>query len=362
MRHNPNEPRFMSLPTVINWFFAWASRMKIDFRQRCSHCGDKSIILACDGTKIGMSFKNTFVRPIGTIENQVGDVLAIHRLNRCFLSNLQKCQKEVAARLAEARLNLKLIVKSVLSDSFTLNETSVFLLGSVRSVLPVAAIPAFEHMVNINNAISSRKNYAAFFHLLSYESCIDAVIPLKVTPILQQCLELEKLELLPSVTNVVEMGDQMRFYNKEASDLLHPKNSRNSLPQKHYFYCNTTVNQCSKYINLMCPRMKCSQNLKRATLPSWAGLIISRNIDAKSVRLEGLVLIEIGRRILILTTPLEICAQKNFCNSVTEACRIFSCGFAPSTAIAMVSTLFQQQKIGTTQQPLCTRILKQHQM
>lgn len=90
-------------------------------------------------------------------------------------SNPQKCSKEVAARLAEEQLNLKLIAKSVLNDSFTLNETSVFLLGSVRSVLPVAAIAASEHKVNINNNISSRKNYSAFFHLLSYNSCIDAV-------------------------------------------------------------------------------------------------------------------------------------------------------------------------------------------
>ena len=67
---------------------------------------------------------------------------------------------------------------------------------------------------------------------MSYDSCIDAVIPLKLAPILLQCLELEKLELPPSVTNVVEMADQMRFYNKKVSDLLHLKNSRNSLPEE----------------------------------------------------------------------------------------------------------------------------------
>ena len=89
----------------------------------------------------------------------------------------------------------------------------MFLLGSVRSVLPVAAISAFEQMADINNSISRRKSYAALSHLLSYDSCIDAVIPLKLAPILLKCLELEKLELAPSVTNVVEMADQMRFYN-----------------------------------------------------------------------------------------------------------------------------------------------------
>ena len=243
MRHDQNRPRFMSLPTFIDWFFAWALRIKIVFRQRCSHFGDKSKILASDGTKIGMNFKNTFVRPIETIEKQDGDVLAIRRLSRSFLYNPQKCSKEVAASLAKVRLNLKLIAKSVLSSSFTLNETSVFLLGRVRSVLLVAAIPAFKHMVNINNDISSRKNYAAFFHLLYYDSCINAAFLLKMVPILQQCLELEKLELPPSVTNVVEMADQqIRFYNKEVSDLLHLKNSSNLFPEEALLYCNTAVN------------------------------------------------------------------------------------------------------------------------
>ena len=152
------------------------------------------------------------MRPIETIEKQFRDVLTIRRLNRCFLSNAPKCSKEVAARYAESRSNLKLIAKSVLNGSFCLNETTVFLLGSVRSVLPVAAIPAFEQMVDINNGISRRKSYAALFHLLSYNSCIDAVISLKLAPILLKCLELKKLKLAPSVTNVVEMADQMRFY------------------------------------------------------------------------------------------------------------------------------------------------------
>ena len=79
MRHDPNGPRFMSLATFIDWFFALTSRIKIDFRQRCSHCGDKNKILACDCTKIAKKFKNTFVRPIETIKKQVGRVLAIHR-------------------------------------------------------------------------------------------------------------------------------------------------------------------------------------------------------------------------------------------------------------------------------------------
>ena len=55
-------------------------------------------------------------------------------------------------------------------------------------------------------------------------------------------------------------------------------------------------------------------------------------MNAKSVRLQGLVLIEIERRALILMTLPKICVQGNLCKSVKEACCIFSFGFAPSIA------------------------------
>ena len=55
-------------------------------------------------------------------------------------------------------------------------------------------------------------------------------------------------------------------------------------------------------------------------------------------KVEGLVLIEIERRMLVSMTLPKTCALRNFHKSVKEACRIFSCGFAPSMAIAMVFT------------------------
>ncbi|XP_057310659.1 uncharacterized protein LOC130648621 [Hydractinia symbiolongicarpus] len=55
---------FMNVNTFINWFFGWASRMRIDFRQLCPGCDGPSPFLACDGTKIGLTFKNLCVEPI----------------------------------------------------------------------------------------------------------------------------------------------------------------------------------------------------------------------------------------------------------------------------------------------------------
>ena len=80
MRHDPKGPRLM---------------MKISFRQRYSYCGDMSKILACDGTKIRMNFKNIFVRPIETIVKQFGDAFIIRKSNHCFLSNPRNTWKKL---------------------------------------------------------------------------------------------------------------------------------------------------------------------------------------------------------------------------------------------------------------------------
>ena len=54
---------FMCVPTFINWWFAWASAMKVDFRQGCSHCGPSCVTLVGDGTKIGTSKLSVYFWP-----------------------------------------------------------------------------------------------------------------------------------------------------------------------------------------------------------------------------------------------------------------------------------------------------------
>ena len=44
----------MSVPTFIDWFYAWASGMKIEFRETCKWCDGKPSVLACDETKVGI--------------------------------------------------------------------------------------------------------------------------------------------------------------------------------------------------------------------------------------------------------------------------------------------------------------------
>ena len=92
-RSSWNDASFMSLHTFIDWFFGWSSRMKIDFRQSCDWCGESPNVLACDASKIGITFKNTFVKPIE--DPEVSEVVATlnKRLDRWLYTECFKGQR-----------------------------------------------------------------------------------------------------------------------------------------------------------------------------------------------------------------------------------------------------------------------------
>ena len=62
VEHKYNSPsKFMSRQTFTECIFAWLSNFKYEFRQACELCGPNPKILACDGTKLGIFFKNSSV-------------------------------------------------------------------------------------------------------------------------------------------------------------------------------------------------------------------------------------------------------------------------------------------------------------
>ena len=62
--NNSISANFMSPQTFIAWWFSWSSKFKIDFRKPCTICKYNPKFLACDGTKIGISFRNANIDPI----------------------------------------------------------------------------------------------------------------------------------------------------------------------------------------------------------------------------------------------------------------------------------------------------------
>ena len=48
---------FLAVNMLIDWWFAWASAMDIDFIEQCFNCGNNINALAADGTKLGITLK-----------------------------------------------------------------------------------------------------------------------------------------------------------------------------------------------------------------------------------------------------------------------------------------------------------------
>ena len=107
----------MSVPTFIDWFFAWVSGMKIEFRETCKLGDEKPSVSVCYGTKAGINFKNTFVTSIETLGNNHKITSLSRRYNRCFLSN-PSINIQVCRLYAKARDYLKIITKMIISHQF----------------------------------------------------------------------------------------------------------------------------------------------------------------------------------------------------------------------------------------------------
>ena len=116
----------MALQTFINWFFAGLSRMRIDFRKGCFWCKGNPRILACDGTKLGIGFRNTFFAPIAYAEKIAPPNSSHLRLDRCFLKPHNKMSSEECKVYANARKVLRNIAGVVLTESLRKYFTQLY--------------------------------------------------------------------------------------------------------------------------------------------------------------------------------------------------------------------------------------------
>lgn len=171
----------MGLQTFVNWFFGWASRMINDFCKGCFWCKGAPKIIACDGTKIGIGFKNPRVSIVAPIENAEkrapANALSPRRLDRCFLRPGNKSDSEQCKIYAAARKVLRNISEAVLNSNLAqvLPET----INNLKMLLPTDSVDAYNGMVDeANSETKQMRSYASVFRLLSFDASGDAIIPL----------------------------------------------------------------------------------------------------------------------------------------------------------------------------------------
>nr|XP_047124683.1 uncharacterized protein LOC124807139 isoform X2 [Hydra vulgaris] len=224
---------FMSTQTFIDWFFAWASHMHIDFREKCHMCPENQQIpvLACDATKIGISFKNSFVKPIESPELNEIIPTPLRRLDRSFIFNSIKLDSK---QFSDARVYLRkvcIFILSVDNSDFINFDADTLKLNSILvDYIPPECVPSFQLMVSespVPNLL--RLSYAKVFKILAADSSLDSLIPLRFTDEIV-CICEQFLSNQGDCELVVKFCYLLRCFSPELARLVEISSNFNNTP------------------------------------------------------------------------------------------------------------------------------------
>ena len=150
----------------------------------------KPSVLACHGTEEGINFKNTFVAPFETPGNNLEITSPSRRYNRCFLSNPSN-NEQVCRLYAKARDYLKIITNMIISQRFEILFDAEHLEAANNMITfkPEGAKDAYSRMIDVDTSNNFKVAYALVFELLSHDTCIDSVLPLRIAHECVQVME-----------------------------------------------------------------------------------------------------------------------------------------------------------------------------
>lgn len=184
---NAKSAPFMSPKTFRKIFFSWASYQLIDFREPCPWCGESPKVLACDGTKIGISMQKVNILPIKASPCDTADIVTSpnRRFDRCFLPYPEviassSSRKDIETKIRDARQHMKLIMHK--SDGFIEQEKMTKEQLSERNknlmeVFPETCKPLLNRLFALNLTEEQRKACTRMFYLLSFDSPLSTIIP-----------------------------------------------------------------------------------------------------------------------------------------------------------------------------------------
>ena len=177
---------FMSGNTFINFFFAWLSAFKIDFRKEIDpKCGYNPKILACDGTHIGVSSKNMNLQHPITEAEIDEELQSVHRRKgRALIPDYKErghlkyfCKKFLKKLKADKQ-------RSVEEEEMMLES----LLQTIRNMNHPALTQAIEYFFNRNTSDKMRLAMAKVLIMLSGDAPMLSVFPFRSHPILRDII------------------------------------------------------------------------------------------------------------------------------------------------------------------------------
>ena len=215
-RVSPAGPQFMGINTFLSWWFAWASAMKIDFRQVCPGCNWACSTLACDGTKIGITFKEAFVKPIEHAETQERIVTHLRRNDRCFI---QTKTKKDAGLFKSVRHNMRQLCLDIVDGKEPLINIDPY-----SGYIHKEAFPFIQRIISSLIMTDERASALKFLAMLFTDCSADVIVPNVIKDDLLKFLEFQE--------NIMPFIEELKCYCPEMSRLLiHSyRDNNNQLP------------------------------------------------------------------------------------------------------------------------------------
>ncbi|XP_052258313.1 uncharacterized protein LOC127863007 isoform X8 [Dreissena polymorpha] len=213
-RHN--KARFMDQTVFLNFWFSWASNMKIDFRIPCGVCGYGPKRLCCDGTKVGVGFRNSNYEEITETNQALGINNTLHRrMDRCFLKNLNGIDKQEMINL---RTTLDYIARKELNE---IKENEIIperdLLDRIellKQALPSEVLGSFERFYQMSD--NERVAYSNVLKMLATTASITSLVPPAY------CYKIQLLLNSPNIENdrFNSIVNETRSFAPELRDLI----------------------------------------------------------------------------------------------------------------------------------------------
>ena len=207
-RLNVKSSPFMSVNTFLDWWFSWASKFKIDFRQPCYLCKERPRMLACDGTKLGIRLRHSNVKPIETPSDPTLIDPSHRRNERSFISYEKghpKTQEKIEARNHLAYMSRKIIENvsqvEILPQEIEANKTQRLLENihpSCRNLV--------EKFCNAEYSPSIMKELAIIFKILSQSHSLSSFVPYRFVDFLEQTVNLVQTENNPNPAIINDVG------------------------------------------------------------------------------------------------------------------------------------------------------------
>ena len=203
----------MAANTLIDWWFACASAMDIDFIQQCFNCGNNSNALAADGTKLSITLKQSNIVPLECEKDNNVVVTPKKRYDRTLINSANANDRK------QVNIFLINICQTLLQRGYI--EDNLMEVSNTLATLPDPVRVVFLKLVQCTSTnMIEKRSITHFMLLLLKESSITNIIPLEYIQQAQSLIDSYESQA-KSAMEIDQFVYLSKYFYPELGDLLY---------------------------------------------------------------------------------------------------------------------------------------------